>query len=84
MAKGQSFKTMTMTLSIAKESSQEDAIITAVDTNILSDIEEDLAFFQLINRYNDDSMFNASLMEDSSFENTLSYQSTIGDDTIYK
>ena len=79
----QSFKTMTTTSSPAKETSQEDANITAIDPNVLSDVEEDLTFFQFINRYSDDSMFSTSLLDNSSFENTPSYQSTVDDDTIY-
>ena len=74
---------MATTSSPAKESSQEDANITHLDPNVLSDDEEDQIFSQLINRYNDDSMFSTSLLDNSSFENTSSYQSNIDDDTIY-
>ena len=76
---GRFFKTMATTPSPSKESSKEDANITALDSNALSDDEEDLTFSQLINRYNDDSMFSTSLLDNSSFENSSSYQSNIDD-----
>ena len=73
--------TMTTTSSAPRESSQNDTNITGPDLDVLSDIEEDLTFSQLINRCNDDSMFSTSLLDDSNFEDTPSYQSTIEDDT---
>ena len=76
--------TITMALSRAINPSQNDAnMIGVTDTSVLSNVEEDLIFSQLADRYNDDSMFNTSLLDNSSMECTTSYQTTINNDTIY-
>ena len=76
--------TITMALSRAINPSQNDAnMIGVTDTSVLSDIEEDLTFSQLIDRYNYDSMFSTSLLDNSSMEYTRSYETTINNDTIY-
>ena len=73
--------TMTMTSSASREFHQNDTSTTGAEPNDLSDIEEDLTFSQLINRYNNDSMFSTSLNDDSSFEDSPNYQSTVEDDS---
>ena len=69
--------------SSSKETSQEETHVTLQDTDVLSDDEEDLTFSQLINRYNEDSMFSNSPLDDSTFENLSSFQSNIDDESIY-
>ena len=49
----------------------------------LSDIEEDLTFSQLINKYNEDSMFNSPMLGDSNNQDTHSLKSTSDDETDY-
>ena len=49
--------------------------------DILSDIEEDLTFSQIINKYNDDSMFNSSMFGDNTNPDTHSLKSASEDDT---
>ena len=59
---------MATTPSLNTESSKEDANITALESSALSDDEEDFTFSQLISRYNDDSMFSTSFLDNSSIE----------------
>ena len=49
--------------------------------DILSDIEEDMTFSQIINKYNDDSMFNSSIFNDSINPDTQSLKSSNDDET---
>ena len=74
---------MTTTSSLGKGSSQEAVNVSPLESNVTSDIEEDLTFSQLINRYNDDSMFSTSLLDDSSCKITQSYQAPTDDDNIF-
>ena len=74
---------MATTPSLSKDSSKGDASVIPLDSNTLSDDEEDLTFSQLITRYNDDSMFSTSFPDDSSFDNNSIYQSNLEDDTNY-
>ena len=48
----------------------EDINMSITDTFNLSDIEDNLTFSQLIEKYNDDSMFNTTLLDDSRIEPT--------------
>ena len=49
--------------------------------DILSDIEEDLTFSQIIDKYHEDSIFSSSLLGDSSNADTHSLKSASEDDT---
>ena len=49
--------------------------------DVLSDIEEDMTFYQIINKYNEDSMFNSSMLDYTTNADTHSSQSTSDDDT---
>ena len=49
--------------------------------DVLSDIEEDMTFSQIINKYNEDLMFNSSMLDDNTNADTHSLKSISDDDT---